>query len=83
MTPAANADVGVKVATFVPALYELVPATFALVESLRVKPIVAACTGSLNVAVGAVETATPVAPDAGVVAVTVGGVVSAGPGRRA
>ena len=34
------------------------------------------CTGSLNVAVTVVVVATPVAPDAGAVAVTVGGVVS-------
>ena len=35
-------------------------------------------TGSLNVAVTVVDVATPVAPAAGVRAVTVGGVVSAG-----
>ena len=37
----------------------------------------AGSTGSENVAVTEPETATPVAPDAGVVVVTVGGVVSA------
>ena len=37
---------------------------------------VAGCTGSLNVAVTGLETATPVAPGAGVRAVTVGGMAS-------
>ena len=40
---------------------------------------VAACTGSLNVAVAVLVTGTPVAPDAGVRAVTVGAVVSGVP----
>ena len=41
-------------------------------ELLSVKLIVPACTASLNVAVGAVDTATLVAPDAGVSLVTAG-----------
>ena len=43
---------------------------------VRLIEIVLGCTGSLNVAVTGVVTATPVAPGAGVWAVRVGGVVS-------
>ena len=41
--------------------------------------IVAGATGSLNVMVGSTPEPTPVAPDAGVTAVTEGGVVSPSP----
>ena len=45
-------------------------------EFLSVKLIVPACTAALNVAVAVVDTATPVAPDAGVSLVTDGGAAS-------
>ena len=45
-------------------------------EFSSVKLIVPACTASLNVAVAVVDTATPVAPDAGVSLVTAGGAAS-------
>ena len=48
------------------------PATDAPALLVSVKLIVLDCTASLNVAVGAVETATPVAPDAGVCELTAG-----------
>ena len=76
MVPAASAADGVNVAVFVPALYAVVPAT-GVAPAASAKPTVAACTGSENVAVGATDVATPVALFAGVVPVTVGGVVSA------
>jgi hypothetical protein len=56
------------------------PATAVLALSLRVKVelvTVEACTASLKVAVIDDDTETPVAPLAGLVLVTVGGVVSA------
>ena len=79
MVDAANAADGVNVAVFVDALYAVVPGT-AVAPAANEKPTVPACTASENVAVGATEVATPVAPAAGVDAVTVGGVVSAGGG---
>jgi hypothetical protein len=48
-------------------------------ESFRIIEIVPDCTASLKVALTAVETATPVAPEAGDWAVIVGCVVSAAP----
>ena len=55
-----------NVSVLVAELYDAVPATVvpALVASVNVT--VPDCTASLNVAVGAADTATPVAPDAGV-----------------
>ena len=77
MVEAASAVVGVNVAVFVAALYAVAPGT-AVAPAANAKPTVPACTASENVAVGATDVATAVAPAAGVVAVTVGGVVSTG-----
>ena len=55
----------------------VVPVTV-VAPAVRVKPTVAACTASEKVAVGAMPVATLVALFAGVVPVTVGGVVSGG-----
>ena len=74
---AANAADGVNVAVFEPALYAEVPAT-GVDPAASEKPTDADCTGSEKLAVGAVVAATFVAPAAGDVAVTVGGVVSTG-----
>ena len=62
---------------FVDALWADVPGT-GVEPAANEKPTVAACTASENVAVGATDVATPVAPAAGVDTVTVGGVVSTG-----
>src|SRR6266571_4045132 len=56
--------------------YVVLPATLVLPGPVRVKPIVAGWTASLNVAVTFVVTLTPVAPGAGILPTTVGGVVS-------
>jgi hypothetical protein len=76
---AANAADGVNVAVFEPALYADVPAT-GVEPAANENPTVAACTASENVADGATPDATPDAPAAGDVAVTVGGVTSTGGG---
>ena len=59
-------------------LYAVGPLTDALLLSRTVMVIEDNVTGSLKVAVTSVEVATSVAPDAGVRAVMVGGVLSAG-----
>jgi len=64
---------GVNVATVLPLLKATVPATGFPLESLSVNDTVLGCTACENVAVGATDTATPVAPELGVTAVTVGG----------
>jgi hypothetical protein len=69
-----SAALGVSVAFWLAPSYETVAAT-APPGPVSVKldaVIVVASIGAENVAVGAVETSTPVAPPAGVVAVTVG-----------
>ena len=80
--PAPRSLVGSNVTTRLVALYDTVPATACAVAwSVRVTVvplIVLAVMASLNVPVGLIVAATPVAPLAGVVAVTVGGVVSTG-----
>jgi hypothetical protein len=63
---------GVNVATVLPALKLSEPATEFPAESLTVNDTVLGTTAWENVAVGAVETATPVAPWLGVTLVTVG-----------
>src|SRR5689334_8531084 len=76
---AASALLGVSVATSVEALYVTVAGTSAFDASRNSNvpvPIVVAFIDSLNVAVTTVATLTPVAPLAGDVVVTVGGVVS-------
>ena len=67
-------------ATCVDPSYEVEPATSAFAASRSVNETVPACTASLNVAPGATDVATPVAPATGEVAATVGGVVSGGGG---
>jgi hypothetical protein len=69
----ASAFVGVKVATVLPLLKPTVPATGLPPESTTVKDTVLGCTACENVTVGAVDVETPVAPELGVVLVTVGG----------
>src|SRR5215472_10617329 len=64
---------GVNVATVLPLLKLTEPATGFPLESTSVNDAVPGVTGWENVAVGAAETATPVAPDVGVTLVTVGG----------
>jgi hypothetical protein len=64
--------VGVKVATVLPALKLTDPGTVVPPESLTVKVTVFGTTAWEKVAVGAADTATPVAPEAGVTLVTVG-----------
>ena len=59
-----------KVAVLLVLLRETVPATEPPEPLVSVK--VQACTASLNVAVGAIDTATLVAPEAGLSLVTVG-----------
>jgi|SRR5215471_15337706 len=71
--PAASGFVGVNVATVFPLLKLTVPATAVPPESTMVNDAVLGVTACENVAVGAADTATPVAPDAGVTAVTDGG----------
>ena len=70
---AASGFVGVNVATVLPLLKLTVPATGFPPESFTVNDTVLGTTACENVAVGATETATPVAPALGVTAVTVGG----------
>jgi hypothetical protein len=77
--PLANAADGVNVAFWVALSYDVVPLIAVADESLRVIEIVLDWTGSLNVAVTLLVVGTPVAPAAGLVAVTVGGVVSVVP----
>jgi hypothetical protein len=69
---AANELVGVKVATVLPVLKLTVPATVFPPASFKVNDTVVGCTAWENVAVGATDTATPVAPAAGVTVVTFG-----------
>ena len=73
VTLAASGLVGVNVATVFPALKATVPATGFPPESTTVNDAVLGVTASENVADGATDTATPVAPEAGVTAVTDGG----------
>ena len=75
---AASAADGVKVTVWLAASYAVLPDTEVL-PAARVTTGVAACTGSLKVAVTVVVVATPVAPAAGLRDVTVGGVVSPPP----
>ena len=65
--------VGVKVATVLPLLKATVPATAFPLESCTVNDTVLGCTACENVAVGATDAETPVAPELGVTAVTAGG----------
>jgi hypothetical protein len=71
VVPYANDALGVMVTVLVDELYAAVAATLA-VPLLIDQTIVLDCTASLKVAVGAVLTARPVAPAAGVSAVMVG-----------
>ena len=64
---------GVNVATVLPLLRATEPATVVPPGSLSVNDTVPGVTGWENVAVGATDTATPVAPLAGVMLVTAGG----------
>jgi hypothetical protein len=64
--------VGVNVATVLPALKLTDPETVVPPESRTVKVTVLGTTAWEKVAVGAADTATPVAPEAGVTPVTVG-----------
>src|SRR6516165_12054562 len=68
-----NGLLGVNVATVFPALKPTVPATGLLLASFSVNDTVLGTTACENVADGATEAATPVAPELGVTAVTVGG----------
>jgi len=68
----ASGFVGVNVATVLPALKLTEPATGFPLESCRVNDAVLGTTAWENVAVGATETETPVAPELGVALVTVG-----------
>jgi hypothetical protein len=74
----ARSDDGVNVAIVPAGLRVTVPVTPPLKVNEAVVTV-AGASGSLNVAVSAILTGTPVAPLAGVVELTVGGVVSAGP----
>ena len=65
---------GVNVATVSAPLKPTVPATLFPPESFTVNDTVLGVTGWENVADGATDTATPVAPELGVTLVTVGGV---------
>src|SRR5438093_891617 len=70
---------GLNVAVLPSGLRDTVPVTALLLLSFRVKVVletVELCTASLNVAVMGELTVTPVAPLAGLVLATVGGVVS-------
>jgi hypothetical protein len=64
---------GVNVATVFPPLNATVPATLFPAESTTVNDTVLGVTGCENVADGATDTATPVAPEPGVVLDTTGG----------
>src|SRR5579862_1337923 len=70
---AASELVGVNVATVFPALRLTVPGTVFPLESTSVNDTVLGVTACENVADGATDTATPVAPEVGVTLVTVGG----------
>ena len=77
----ARAAFGISVAVRVDALYVTVAATRAPPPSRKsnvLAVMVAGSTGSLKVAVSEVVTLTLVAPAAGLIVVTVGGVVSVG-----
>ncbi len=69
--------VGVNVATVSAALKLTDPATLFPPESFTVNDTVPGVTGWENVADGATDTATPVAPEPGVTVVTPGGVAPA------
>ena len=69
--------VGVNVATVSAPLKPTVPATLFPPESFTVNDTVLGVTAWENVADGATDTATPVAPEAGVTLVTAGAVVPA------
>ena len=73
VVPAASELVGVNVATVSAALKLTDPATLFPPESLTVNDTVLGVTGCENVADGATDTATPVAPELGVTLVTDGG----------
>jgi hypothetical protein len=75
----ASALAGVNVATVFPLLNPTVPAMLFPPESFTVNDTVPGVTGWENVADGATDVATPVAPELGVTAVTAGG----GPGVTA
>ncbi len=68
---------GVNVATVLVLSKVTEPATVLPAESFNVNDTVLGTTGWENVAVGATETGTPVAPALGVTVVTVGGVAPA------
>ena len=73
VVPAASELVGVNVATVIsPPLKPTDPATLFPPESTTVNDTVLGVTGCENVADGATDTATPVAPELGVTLVTVG-----------
>ena len=72
MVLAASEFVGVNVATVLPELKLTAPATAFPLESCRVNDTVLGTTAWENVAVGATEAETPVAPELGVTLVTVG-----------
>jgi hypothetical protein len=74
--PASELD-GVNVATVFPALNPTDPATELFAESFTVNDTVLGTTACENVADGATDTATPVAPELGATLVTVGGVLPA------
>jgi hypothetical protein len=76
VAPAANAADGVNVATVLPLLKPTVPATADPEPSFTVNTNDDDDTASENVADGATDVATPVAPAAGTCDVTDGGVVS-------
>jgi hypothetical protein len=78
VAPAANAACGVNVATVLPLLKTAEPDTAAPEPSFTVNTNDDDDTASENVADGATDVATPVAPSAGLRAVTDGGVVSGG-----
>jgi|SRR5580693_50719 hypothetical protein len=75
VTLAASEFDGVNVATVFPLLNPTDPATLFPPESLTVNDTVLGVTGCENVADGAADTATPVAPEPGVTLVTDGGTV--------
>jgi hypothetical protein len=73
VTPAASGFEGVKVATVFPLPNATFPATLLPPESTTLNDTVLGVTACENVADGATATATPVAPELGVVLVTDGG----------
>jgi hypothetical protein len=78
VVPYPRADEGVNVTTVFALLSEDAPGTEAPVGSLSVNVTEELVTAWLKVAVGEALTATPLAPDAGVVAVTAGGWLAEG-----